>query len=78
MISARLKQTFASPQLHHLVVGDPSITWEKNFFSLWSPHHYFGAVPLVILEMLGLFCHPDQQHLSQARLCPDGVGASLK
>lgn len=68
MISVSLNQTFASPQLHHLSIRDPSVTGEKDLCSLWSLHHYFGAVPLVITETFGLFCHFDHQQLPQGRV----------
>lgn len=78
IIAPCFKQTSAPPQLHHLSVRDPSITGEKNVFSLRGLHHYFGAVPLIVPETSGLFCHVDHQHLSQRSFCPDGESPNLK
>lgn len=73
-----LRQTSPPPQLHQLSVRDPSVTGEKDFLSLWSLHHYFGAVPLVVAQVSALFCHFEHQQLPQRRLCLEDVSQSLK
>jgi len=55
------------------------VTGEKNGFSFWGHHHYFGEVPLIFWEIKKrIFLHLEQQKFPQRQIGAQGVGSCLE